>query len=192
MISTEGQRGQRTHPGMGHQPLCFGALLHFLLDRLRQLSDRRGHRSSKLSRSRRRRLAHGANRNDSSCFRPASRHKRFLQRGPSLSATTCNWFMIRVRACTIRCPGATAVAADPDSPSSLPRSAESDLRATISESAEHPGDRSSACAPAGFDLGCVPDPQLKLQFRKQSFKPARMPACLHPTRTFIPWPRRSR
>src|SRR5450759_3450114 len=44
--------------------------------------------------------------------------------------------------------GATTVAADPDSPSSVPRSAESDLRATISESAAHPGDPSSACAPA--------------------------------------------
>src|ERR1019366_3078138 len=44
--------------------------------------------------------------------------------------------------------GATAVAADPDSPSSVPRSAESDLRATISESAAHLGDPSSACVPA--------------------------------------------
>src|SRR5450759_5096915 len=44
--------------------------------------------------------------------------------------------------------GATTVAADPDSPSSVPRSAESDLRATISESAAHPGDPSSACVPA--------------------------------------------
>src|ERR1022692_4730194 len=37
-------------------------------------------RSSNSSRSRRRRLAHGANANDSSCFRPLSRHSRFLQR----------------------------------------------------------------------------------------------------------------
>ncbi len=51
---------------------------------------------------RRRRLAHGANRNDSSCSRPGSRHSRFLQRRPSLSATACNWFMIRVRVYTIR------------------------------------------------------------------------------------------
>ena len=60
-------------------------------------------RSNNSSRSRRRRLAHGANANDSSCSRPASRHSRFLQSKPSLSATACNWFMIRVRACTIRC-----------------------------------------------------------------------------------------
>jgi hypothetical protein len=52
--------------------------------------------------SRRRRLAHGANRNGSSCCRPRSRHNRFLQRSPSLSATACSWFIIRVRACTGR------------------------------------------------------------------------------------------
>ena len=60
-------------------------------------------RSSNSSRSRRRRLAHGASRNDSSCCRPRSRHNLFLQRRPSLSATACSWFMIRVRACTMRC-----------------------------------------------------------------------------------------
>jgi hypothetical protein len=60
-------------------------------------------RSSKSSRSRRRRLAHGANGSDSSCSRPSSRHNRFFDRSPSFSATACSWFMIRVRACTIRC-----------------------------------------------------------------------------------------
>ncbi len=60
-------------------------------------------RSSNSSRSCRRRLAQGAKRNDSSCSRPASRHNFFLQRSPSLSATACSWFMIRVRACTMRC-----------------------------------------------------------------------------------------
>ena len=43
------------------------------------------------------RKEHGANRNDSSCFRQAARHKPFLRRSPSFSATACNWFMIRVR-----------------------------------------------------------------------------------------------
>jgi len=60
-------------------------------------------RSSNSSRSCRRWLAHGANRNASSCSRPASRHNLFLQRYPSLSATACSWFLIRVRACTKRC-----------------------------------------------------------------------------------------
>src|ERR1017187_2127024 len=59
-------------------------------------------RSSTPSRSLRRRLAHGANGNASSCSRPASRHSLFLQCRPSLSATACSWFMIRVRACTTR------------------------------------------------------------------------------------------
>src|SRR5882724_613249 len=46
--------------------------------------------------------------------------------------------------------GATAVAADRDSPSSAPRSAESDLPPSIAESAGHPGDRSSACVLAWY------------------------------------------
>src|SRR5947208_2205149 len=47
--------------------------------------------------------------------------------------------------------GATAVAADHDSPSSAPRSAESDLPAAIAESAAHPGDPSSACVLASYE-----------------------------------------
>src|SRR5713226_5464038 len=43
-----------------------------------------------------------------------------------------------------------AVAADLDSPSSVPRSAESDLPATTAKSAAHLGDPSSACALASF------------------------------------------
>src|SRR5262244_2985575 len=60
-------------------------------------------RSSNSSRSCRRRLAHRAKGNDSSCCRPRSRHNLFLQTRPSLSSTRCSWFMMRVRACTIRC-----------------------------------------------------------------------------------------
>src|ERR1700680_1647118 len=47
-------------------------------------------RSSSCSRSSRRRLAQGANRNDSSCSRPCCRHNLFLQRSPSFRATACN------------------------------------------------------------------------------------------------------
>src|SRR6202521_4130147 len=45
---------------------------------------------------------------------------------------------------------ATVVAADRDSPSSVPRSAESHLSALISESVAHPGDPSSVCVLAWF------------------------------------------
>ena len=38
----EGQCRQRTYPGMRPQSLRLGTLLHFLLNRLRQLRDRRG------------------------------------------------------------------------------------------------------------------------------------------------------
>ena len=37
----KGQRGQCTHSGVCLQAPCFGTLLHFLLDRLRQLGNRR-------------------------------------------------------------------------------------------------------------------------------------------------------
>src|SRR5690349_13688173 len=37
----EGQCGERTNTGMGHQSTRFGTLLHFLLDRLAQFRDRR-------------------------------------------------------------------------------------------------------------------------------------------------------
>src|ERR1700694_817416 len=37
----EGQCAQRTYPGMRRQPLRLGVFLHFLLDHLRQLGDRR-------------------------------------------------------------------------------------------------------------------------------------------------------
>ena len=50
----------------------------------------------------RRRLAHGANGNASSCCRPPARHNLFLQCSHSFRATACSWFMIRVRACTKR------------------------------------------------------------------------------------------
>src|SRR5580692_1530778 len=52
--------------------------------------------------------------------------------------------MIRVRACTMR-GDATAIAADPDSPSSAPRSAENDPLAASAGSVAHPGDPSFAC-----------------------------------------------
>ena len=99
----EGQCRQRTNSGMRLQALRLGTLLRLLLDGWVNSAIVGVSRSSNSSRSCRRRLAHGDKRNDSSCSRPASRHSPFLQRSPSLSATACNWFMIRVRACTIRC-----------------------------------------------------------------------------------------
>ena len=140
----EGQCRQWTYPRMRHQALRLRTFLRFLLDRLRQMRDPGIQRSRSSNRSRRLRLAHGANRIASSCSRPASRHNRFLQRMPSLSATACSWFMTRVRACTMRwrCH------------SSCRRSRFSQLGTQIrgessfsinSESVAHPGDPSSVC-----------------------------------------------
>jgi len=86
--------------------------------------------------------------------------------------------MIRVRACAMRA-GAIAVAADPGSPSSAPRSAGNDLREANTGSAAHPGDPSSACVLASYDLYRVSYQRLKLQLGHESFEPACMPAGFH-------------
>src|SRR5215469_666701 len=136
-------------------------------------------RSSNSSRSCRRRLAQGANRNASSCCRPASRHNLFLQRRPSFRATACSWFIIRVRACTIRCR----------CHSSCRRSRFSQLGTqnpwkTIfhQQAQQQPGIfsiRLRLAYPLAFNLRRVADPQLKVQLRQQSFKPACMSTGFH-------------
>ena len=137
-------------------------------------------RSSNSSRSRRRRLAHGANGNDSSCSRPASRHNLFLQRSPSLSATACNWFMIRVRACTMRCRCHSSCRRSRFSQLGYP-----DLRKAIFQQQSQNQLRILAIRlllaySLGADLGGISDPQLEVQLRQQSFKPACMPTGFHP------------
>src|SRR5215470_5523185 len=137
-------------------------------------------RSSNSSRSSRRRLAQGAKGNASSCCRPRSRHNLFLQTRPSLSATACSWFMMRVRACTIRCR----------CHSSCRRSRFSQLgtqirgkRSSVQQAQQQPGIltiRLRLAYPLGFNLRCVADPQLKVQLRQQSFKPACMSTGFHP------------
>src|SRR4029077_5134984 len=57
--------------------------------------------------------------------------------------------------------GATAVAANRDFPSSVPRSAENHLSALISESVAHPGDPSSVCVLACY--GSRPRPRSTTQ-----------------------------
>jgi hypothetical protein len=55
------------------------------------------------SNSLRRRQAHGANGSFSSGARPCSLHSFFFRRWPSFMASACNWFIICVRICTMRC-----------------------------------------------------------------------------------------
>src|SRR5215469_17195854 len=132
--------------------------------------------SSSSNRSSRRRLAHGARENPSSCFRPLSPHGLFLQRSPSLRATACNWFMMRVRICTMGA-GATATAAHLDSPRSAPRSAENDLRPATAEYAERPRDRSSSCVPTS----------LGFRRRRQSITPPSTPPASAQTSVRAHW-----
>src|ERR1022692_1321223 len=56
---------------------------------------------------------------------------------------------------------ATAVAANPDSPHSVPRSAEIDSPPATAEYAAHPGDRSSACVPALLGSRQRPPPRAR-------------------------------
>src|SRR5205814_630298 len=73
--------------------------------------------------------------------------------------------------------GATTVVADRDSPSSAPRSEESDLPAASAKYAAHPGDPSSACVPAW--LGSRP--------RRQSTARSSVPPAVARTSAHIHW-----
>src|SRR5229473_2898613 len=73
--------------------------------------------------------------------------------------------------------GPTAVAADRDSPSSLPRSAESDLPAASAAAAGHPLDPSSACAP----VSCESPP------RRQSITRCSAPPAVARTSVHAHW-----
>ena len=75
--------------------------------------------------------------------------------------------------------GATAAAADPGSPSSIPRSSGSDLPVTTSTTVVRPAGRSSACALSW----CESRPHLQCPTEnaaaQQELKPLRMPARFH-------------
>ena len=72
-------RRQSTYAlGASLERRSWGTFLRFLLDRLRQLGNRRVDTVQHLQQIPRRRLAPGADDKDSSCLRSASRHSRFL------------------------------------------------------------------------------------------------------------------
>ena len=81
---------RRMDAGMSHQLPRHGPLLDLLYQSLRQFLDLRRELVDKSSRSWRRRLAYGANTNDSSSLRPAGGHSPFFRRMPSLSPTPCS------------------------------------------------------------------------------------------------------
>src|SRR5439155_13226368 len=141
----EGQCGERTNTGMGHQSTRFGTLLHFLLDRLAQFRD---------------------------SVDPATPEDRVVAGWPTEPAGMIPAARVRVPATTssysaglrsgpplatgslCACgpapcgAGATAVAADPGSPNSAPKSAGHVLPAVTSGSVARPADLSSACGRA--------------------------------------------
>src|SRR5262249_15410122 len=137
-------------------------------------------RSSNSSRSCRRRLAHRAKGNDSSCCRPRSRHNLFLQTRPSLSATACSWFMMRVRACTIRCRCHSSCRRSRFSQLGTPNPWKTIFHQQAQQQPGISPIRLRLAYPLGFNLRRVADPQLKVQLRQQSFKPACMSTGFHP------------
>ena len=157
-----------------------GTLLHFLLDRLRQLGNRRVQPIQQLQQN------------------PAvAGWPRGLTETPPVA-------LVRAPSTTSFCSaaprsepplatgsssgcapapsgaGATAVAADPGSPNSVPRSAETDLPRATAEYAAHSGDRSSACVPASLGSRQRHQSRARIQLRQQSLEPARMPTGFHP------------
>jgi hypothetical protein len=94
MINPKSQCAQRTPPGWLIKRYAAG---HFSTSCTWLSSAIIGfRRSSNPRRFCGRRLAPGANRNDSSCSRPCSRHNPFLQRKPSFRATACNFLQLLV------------------------------------------------------------------------------------------------
>src|SRR5215469_9827289 len=136
-------------------------------------------RSSNSSRSLRRRLAQGARRKLSNCSRPCSRHSFFLHRSPSFRATACNWFIIRVRACTMRCRCHSSCRVSRFSPVRHP-----DLRKIIFEQQVQ---NVQCILPIrlGFpsslrsDHSRIPHLQLDIKFLQESLEPARMRTGFH-------------
>src|SRR6202142_2290358 len=144
----ERQCGQRTHSGMGHQALGLRTLLHFLLHRLTQFSDRGGSVDPAIPADR---AVAGSPRVPTGTIpvvsvpapATASSCSGDLHSGPPpATGSSCACAPAPCGA------GATAVAADHDSPNSVPRSGESHPSAASAEYAVHPGDPSSAYAPA--------------------------------------------
>src|SRR6516162_6943667 len=123
--------------------------------------------------------SHGASDNACSSARPSGRHNAFLRRRPSLSATTCNWFITRVRICTRRCR----------CHSSCPQIAILRIRYPDARKAvlQHQLQYELRILPIGLllahplraDLGSVADPQLELQIVQQTLEPARVSAGFH-------------
>ena len=179
MISTKANAVSAPTPGCVMQAPRHGTLLYFLLDGSRQLGDR----SASVGRATPADRAAAGSPTELTgtipvALRPASRHNLFLQRSPSFSATACSWFMIRVRACTMRCR----------CHSSCRRSRFSQLGTQICGKSSFSINRSNQLRilairlllahPLRADLRCIPNPQLKLQ----------LPRAIVQTSARVRWP----
>ena len=187
----EGQGSERTNPGMRHQSPGFGTLLHFLLDRLAQFRDGRVQSIQQLQQ-----IA-------SPPAGPRSQPERLQLLSsacPPQPLLTAQAFIERHRLQLVHDPGARLHHAVPV-PQQLPQipvlpPRYPDLGKTILQ--QQLQDQSRVLAvrllPAHSlrtDLSRIADPQLNLQLRQQSFKPARMSAGLHAHTYCLPADRNS-
>src|SRR5215469_7407229 len=135
-------------------------------------------RSSNSSKSSRRRLAQGASRNVSNCSRPCSLHSFFLQRSPSFRATACNWFIIRVRACTMRCRCHSSCRISRFSQLGTQICGKSSLSSRLNVLCIL-AIRLRFASSLSSDHSRIPHPQLDIQFLQEPLEPARMPTGFH-------------
>src|SRR6478672_12200086 len=176
----ERQCRQWTHSGMGQQALGLRTLLHFLLDRLRQLRDRRVQSIQQLQQI----LPSPARpRSESKCLQLLSSRfpKQFL-----LAAET---FVQGHRLQLVHHPRARLHHAVPvphqlSQISILPTRYPDPWKVILPQQAQNVlcilAVRLLLAFPLPVNLGGVPDPHLDVQFCQQSLEPARMSTSLHP------------
>src|ERR1019366_6812935 len=176
----EGQRRQRTDPGMRPQPLRLGTLFHFLLDRLRQLRNRGAQSVQYLKK-----------------IAPAPARPRCYLERTRLPAPACppqlflaaQAFVQRHRLQLVHDPRPrlhhpVTVPQQLPQISILPARYPDPRKAIFQQQSQNQlrvlAIRLLFAHPLRADLGGVPNPQLKPQLREQSFKPASVPTRFHP------------
>src|SRR5215467_16169335 len=135
--------------------------------------------SSNSSRSRRRRLAHGPNWNDSSCCRPLPRHNLFLQCNPSFRATACSWFMNSGPCLHHTMPVPQQLPQIPVLPARHPDLRKVSFHHQLQNMLRIFPVRLLFAGSLAFDLARVANPQLDLQLCQQPLEPPCVPAGFH-------------
>ena len=137
-------------------------------------------RSSNSSKSCRRCLLQGAKTSDSNWAHPALLHNPFLRRTPSFRAMACNWFLTLVRICTSRCRCQSSCRRSRFSGLGTQICRKRFFTSNCNKCFGVPAVRLLLPYSFGADLGRVANPQLEIQFRKQTLEPTCVPRRFHP------------